>query len=208
MKYAIVESGGKQYKAVEGETIDVDRLPGQPGEELNLEQVLMLVDGESITVGKPTISGFVVQATLVEHFRGDKVRAFRYSPKKRIRIHRGHRQEYTRLMVDRIGAAGEKKASKAAAKPKVEKEAADDIAKIEGIGPKVKEVLGAAGISTFAALAESKVEDVQKILNEANLRMMNPEGWIEQAKLAAAGDWEAFKKLQAELVGGRKAAKK
>ena len=55
MKYAIVESGGKQYKAVEGEAIDVDRLPGDPGDELSLESVLMLVDGESVNVGKPVV---------------------------------------------------------------------------------------------------------------------------------------------------------
>jgi len=209
MKYAIVESGGKQYKAVEGESIAVDRMPGQPGDELNLEHVLMLVDGESVTVGQPTVSGFVVQASLVEHFRGEKVLAFRYSPKKRIRVHRGHRQEYTRLMVDHIGRPGdakpEKKSAKAAPKPKVEKEA-DDLVKIEGIGPKVAKVLTAAGVSTFAALAESNADDIQKILTEAGLRMMSPEGWIDQAKLAAAGDWKAFEKLKAELVGGRKAA--
>jgi large subunit ribosomal protein L21 len=209
MKYAIVESGGKQYKAVEGESIIVDRLPGESGDELNLEQVLMLVDGESVSVGQPIVSGFVVQASLVEHFRGEKVLAFRYSPKKRIRVHRGHRQEYTRLMVDLIGKPGdprpEKKSAKAAPKPEVEQEA-DDLVKIEGIGPKVAKVLTAAGISTFAALAESNADDIQKILTEAGLRMMSPEGWINQAKLAAAGDWEAFEKLKAKLVGGRKAA--
>jgi hypothetical protein len=55
-------------------------------------------------------------------------------------------------------------------------------------------------------LAESNADDIQKILTEAGLRMMSPEGWIDQAKLAAAGDWKAFEKLKAELVGGRKAA--
>ena len=208
MKYAIVESGGKQYKAVEGESIIVDRLPGEPGDEITLEQVLMLVDGESVNVGKPTIGGFVVLTSLAEHFRGDKVLAFRYSPKKRIRVHRGHRQYYTRLMVEHIGKPGEakveKKAAKAAPKPKVEK--ADDLVKIEGIGPKAAKVLIAAGVTTFAKLAESSVEDLQKILTDAGLKMMKPESWIEQAKLAAEGNWKALEKLQAKLVGGRKAA--
>jgi large subunit ribosomal protein L21 len=211
MKYAIVESGGKQYKAVEGETIAVDRLPGQPGDEWTFENVLLLVDGESVSIGQPTLSGLEVKTTLVDHFRGEKVVAFRYSPKKRIRVRRGQRHDYTRLMVDFIGkpdeAKVEKKAAKAAPKPKVEKDA-DDLVKIEGIGPKVAKTLNDAGISTFAALAASSVEDVQKILTEAGLKMMNPEGWIEQAKLAAAGDWDAFAKLQAELSGGRKSAKK
>lgn len=207
MKYAIVESGGKQFKAVEGEAIIVDRLLGEPGDDLTLEKVLMLVDGESVSVGKPTLSGTVVHTSIVEHFRGDKVVAFRYSPKKRIRTRRGHRQEYTRLMVDGIGGAKpEKKSAKAAPKPKVQKEAADDLVKIEGIGPKVAKVLSEAGITTFAKLAESTVGDIQGILTEAGLKMMNPETWIDQAKLAAAGDWKALEKLQAKLVGGRKEA--
>ena len=209
MKYAIVESGGKQFKAVEGEPIIVDRLPGEPGEEVTLEKVLMLVDGESVMVGKPTVSGVVVHTSIAEHFRGDKVVAFRYSPKKRIRVRRGHRQEYTRLVVDGFGKVGEakaeKKSAKAAPKPKVEVEA-DDLVKIEGIGPKVAKTLIEAGITTFAQLAESNAGDIQGILTEAGLKMMNPETWIDQAKLAAAGDWKALEKLQAKLVGGRKAA--
>lgn len=107
MKYAIVESGGKQYKAVEGETIEVDRLPANVGETLNLSRVLMLVDGETFSVGTPTVSGMQVSATVVEHFKGPKVVFFKYSPKKRIRVKGGHRQQYTRLLVDVIGKPGE-----------------------------------------------------------------------------------------------------
>ena len=187
MKYAIVETGGKQFKAVEGEAIIVDRLFGEPGEDVTLDKVLMLVDGESVMVGKPTLSGTVVHTSIVEHFRGDKVVAFRYSPKKRIRVRRGHRQDYTRLVVDGFGKVGEakaeKKIAKAAPKPKVEVEA-DDLAKIEGIGPKVAKTLNAAGITTFAQLSESSIGDIQGILQEAGLKMMNPETWINQAKLA------------------------
>ena len=211
MKYAIVESGGKQYKAVEGETIQVDRLPGEPGDELSLERVLMLVDGESVNVGKPTIGGMVVQVTIDEHFRGDKVVAFRYSPKKRIRVRRGQRHNYTRLMVEAIAEAGAarapKKAKKAATKSESKKEA-DDLVKIEGIGPKAAKALNDAGLVTFAQVAEAKVDDLLKILSEAGLKSLNPETWMEQAQLAANGDWDAFNKLQAELTGGRKSAKK
>ena len=130
MKYAIVESGGKQYKAVEGETLEVDRLPVEPGAEYALPRVLMMVDGESVSVGTPALSGVEVVASVVDHFRGEKVLAFRYSPKKRIRVHRGHRQEYTRLMVEHVGKPGakkpkaEKKPAEAAAQPEVKKEAA------------------------------------------------------------------------------------
>jgi large subunit ribosomal protein L21 len=211
MKYAIVEVGGKQYKTVEGETIQVDRLPGEPGEELSLERVLMLVDGESVNVGQPTVGGMVVQVTIDKHFRGEKVVAFRYSPKKRIRVRRGQRHEYTRLMVDAIAEAGAargpKKARKAATRSEAKKEA-DDLVKIEGIGPKAAQALNEAGIVTFAQLAESSVEDLLKILSDTGLKSLNPETWMEQAQLAADGDWEAFEKLQAELTGGRKTAKK
>lgn len=124
MKYAIVESGGKQYKAVEGETIEVDRLPVNAGEKVGLERVLMLVDGEEVTVGTPTVGGIQVNTTVMDHFKGPKLIVFKYSPKKRIRVKGGHRQQYTRLMVDGIGKPGEtRKASKAekAEAPAVEK---------------------------------------------------------------------------------------
>jgi large subunit ribosomal protein L21 len=105
MKYAIVESGGKQYKAVEGETIEVDRLPVEIGENIKFEQVLLLVDGDSITVGTPLVKDTPVWTTIVAHFRGEKVTIFNYRPKKRIRVKIGHRQNYTRLLVEQIGGA-------------------------------------------------------------------------------------------------------
>jgi hypothetical protein len=81
----------------------------------------------------------------------------------------------------------------------------DDLIKIEGIGPKVAKVLREADITTFDDLAGAKAADVQRVLDAAGLQMMNPEGWIVQAKLAAQGDWKALEKLQSELKGGRKA---
>jgi hypothetical protein len=85
-----------------------------------------------------------------------------------------------------------------------EKTAADDLTRIEGIGPKVSKVLNEAGITTFEELARADVADVKKELNEAGLQMMNPEGWIEQAGLAAKADWEGLEQLQRELKGGRR----
>jgi hypothetical protein len=82
--------------------------------------------------------------------------------------------------------------------------APDDLTRIEGIGPKVAKVLNTAGITTFADLANAKAQDVQEKLRAAGLQMMNPEGWIEQAALAAKGDWSALEKLQGELKGGRR----
>ena len=80
----------------------------------------------------------------------------------------------------------------------------DDLTILEGIGPKVVKVLKDAGIASFADLAAANAAEVQKALDAAGLQMMNPEGWIEQAKLAAKGDMDELKKLQDELKGGRR----
>lgn len=102
MKYAIVESGGKQFKAVEGSPIEVDLLPVEEGTQLVLENVLMLVDEDKISVGTPHVKKATIKATVAEHIKGPKVVIFKYRPKKRIRVKTGHRQKYTRLMIDSI----------------------------------------------------------------------------------------------------------
>ncbi len=107
MRYAIVESGGKQYKAVEGQIIEVDRLPDEEGTQIDLQRVLFMADNDDVSVGTPTVSGIEIKATVVDHISGRKVTHFRYSPKKRIRVRGGHRAQYTRLMVDFIGRKGE-----------------------------------------------------------------------------------------------------
>jgi len=143
MRYAIVESGGKQYKAVEGQAIEVDRLADKEGDQLDLKALLM-ADGDDVMIGTPIVSGIQIKATVVNHFRGEKVFRFKYSPKKRIRVRGGHRQQYTRLMVDFIGKPGEKrKVEKAEPKPVVEKKAAPKVEKAEA-EPKVKAEKAAA----------------------------------------------------------------
>jgi large subunit ribosomal protein L21 len=107
MRYAIVESGGKQYKAVEGQTIEVDRLPDEEGTQIDLQRILFMADGDEFMIGTPTVSGIEIKATVVDHISGRKVTHFRYRPKKRIRVRGGHRAQYTRLMVDFIGRQGE-----------------------------------------------------------------------------------------------------
>ncbi|MFN2215538.1 MAG: 50S ribosomal protein L21, partial [Anaerolineales bacterium] len=103
MKYAIFESGGKQYKAVEGELVVVDRLAANPGSELKLDKILLMVEDDSITVGTPTIDGKSVLATVKGHIKGPKLTVFKYRPKKRIRVKTGHRQTYTHLMIEQVG---------------------------------------------------------------------------------------------------------
>ena len=109
MRFAIVESGGKQYRAVEGRTIEVDRLPAEAGNKFDFERVLLMSDGEDILVGMPTVSDILVKVTVVDHVKGPKIDRFKYRPKKRIRVRGGHRQQYTRLMVDFIGRPDEER---------------------------------------------------------------------------------------------------
>jgi large subunit ribosomal protein L21 len=100
--YAIVESGGKQYKAVPGTTIEVDRLNIEEGTQIDLDQVLLVAEDEDINVGTPTVKGATVKATVVEHFKGKKIIVFKYIPAERYRRKRGHRQQYTRLQINEI----------------------------------------------------------------------------------------------------------
>jgi large subunit ribosomal protein L21 len=121
MRTAIVESGGKQYRAVEGSTIDVDRLALEVGKSFDFDRVLMMLDEDVVMVGTPTVGEIKVSATVVEHVQGPKVISFKYRPKKRIRVKGGHRHQYTRLMIDFIGKDGEeRKVAKKQAAPKVE----------------------------------------------------------------------------------------
>jgi large subunit ribosomal protein L21 len=203
MRFAIIESGGKQYRAVEGRTIEVDRLPVDAGNKFDVERILLMGDGDDILVGTPTVSDILVKVTVVDHTKGPKIDRFKYRPKKRIRVRGGHRQQYTRLMVDFIGRPDEER--KAETKPEKQVEA-DDLTRIEGIGPKVSKTLIKAGISTFEALSSTTVEEIEKILADAELKMMDATTWPQQAELAAQGDWEALKKLQDSLSGGRKAS--
>jgi large subunit ribosomal protein L21 len=102
MKYAIVEDGGKQYRTVEGITIDVDRFPAEEGEQIDLEHVLLVADDDEVMIGTPFVAGAKVQATVVSQVKGPKVVVFKYKPKQRYRSKKGHRQQYTRIMIDSI----------------------------------------------------------------------------------------------------------
>ncbi len=100
--YAIVRTGGKQYRVTEGQTFEVEKLPGEIGDTVPLTDVLMLADGANVRVGTPLVAGASVQARITGQHKGRKVRVFRYKPKKRVRVRRGHRQHHTRLQVEAI----------------------------------------------------------------------------------------------------------
>ena len=102
MKYAIIQSGGKQYRCVEGSAIEVDRLPVAAGDAHTFDQVLLIADDGQVSVGTPTVAGASVSATVVSQLRGPKKIAFRYKAKERVRKKRGHRQDFTRLQIEKI----------------------------------------------------------------------------------------------------------
>jgi len=102
MKYAIIRSGARQFRCVEGTTIEVDRLPDAAGATHTFGDVLLIVNDGSVTVGTPIIAGAAVTATVLNEFRAPKVIAYRYKAKERQRKKRGHRETYTRLMVNTI----------------------------------------------------------------------------------------------------------
>jgi len=111
--YAVVETGGKQYKVTPGQTIDVERLDVAEGDTVDLDKVLLIADGDKVTVGQPIVEGAKVVATSQGEGKGEKIIVFKYKSKVRYRRKKGHRQLYTRLLVDRIvglkGVAGEPK---------------------------------------------------------------------------------------------------
>ncbi len=100
--YAVIETGGKQYKVQEGQFINVEKLPQVVGEKIELDRVLLVTDGEQVQVGQPTVAGAKVLATVARQDKYRKVVIFKYRPKERYRCKKGHRQSFTRLRVDKI----------------------------------------------------------------------------------------------------------
>ena len=104
--FAVIKSGGRQYKVTVGQTFEVNRLPVEVGEQVHFNEVLLISDANNTMVGTPVLENASVLATATKEGRGEKLIVFRYKPKKRIRHRRGHRQELTILSVDDIVADG------------------------------------------------------------------------------------------------------
>ena len=115
--YAIVETGGKQYKVAAGQSVDVDRLSIAEGEDVELSRVLLIADDDDTIIGNPTIDGAKVIATCLNEKKGKKIIVFKYKPKVRYRRKIGHRQIYTRLAIKEI-VNPNKKATKRTRKKK------------------------------------------------------------------------------------------
>ena len=228
--YAIVEIAGHQFKVEKDQRVFVNRLQTEEGKKVSFDNVLLLGDGDKVTVGAPAIDGAQVSAKVLKHLKGDKVIVFKKKRRKGYRVKNGHRQSLSEIVIESIVASGAKKAAPAkaekvapkkevkkvevkAAAPVVEKAApkaaakketgkADDLKKVEGIGPKIASTLVEAGIATFADLAKAKPAAISEII--AGVRGNHvTDTWPAQAKLAADGKWDELKKWQDELDGGK-----
>ena len=124
--YAIIETGGKQYRITEGQTLDVERLSIDEGGTVELDKVLLIADGADVTAGRPMVEGARVLATAQKNGRGDKVIVFKYKPKVRYRRKLGHRQNYTRLVIDKILPPGAAAPAKKTTRRRKKEETAED----------------------------------------------------------------------------------
>ncbi len=100
--YAIIRTGGRQYRAEVGALLDVEKLPYSPDEKIEIAEILLVGDGENTIIGQPLVEGASVKATVVEQFRGEKIKVFHYNQRNNYRKSAGHRQYYTRLRIDEI----------------------------------------------------------------------------------------------------------
>jgi len=112
--YAVIKTGGKQYRVTPGLKLKVEKLAGDVGSNVVIDQVLMLADGENVTIGAPVIAGASVPATVVSHGRGDKVMIFKFRRRKHYRKTQGHRQDYTEIQIGDFANATATKPAKAA----------------------------------------------------------------------------------------------
>jgi large subunit ribosomal protein L21 len=250
--YAIVEIAGQQIKVAKDQKVFVNRLPVEEGKNVSFDNVLLIGDGDKVTIGAPAIDGAQIGAKVVKHLKGDKVIVFKKKRRKGYQKKNGHRQALSQIVIESIVASGAKKAAPAKAEkaapkaepkketkapapkaaaakaepkkaakaePKKETKApaakaapkkaaskADDLKKIEGVGPKAMEAIVNAGLDTFAKVAKAKPEAIATILTDASSRMAHlvTDTWPEQAKLAADGKWDELEALQAKLDGGKK----
>ena len=100
--HAIIETGGKQYKVTEGDTLFIEKLEAAAGQAITFDKVLAILDGDKATFGAPVVEGASVAATVVKNGKGKKIRIFKYTPKKGYRKRQGHRQPYTKVEIGKI----------------------------------------------------------------------------------------------------------
>ena len=102
--YAVIKTGGKQYRVAAGEKIKVEQIPADVGSEITIDQVFMVGEGDAVKIGTPVVAGAIVKATVVSHGRHDKIKIFKMRRRKHYQKHQGHRQNYTELRIEAISA--------------------------------------------------------------------------------------------------------
>jgi large subunit ribosomal protein L21 len=204
--FAVIKTGGKQYRVAAGDTITVERIAGEPGEVVAFEQVLMLVDGTTTEVGVPSVAGVTVAGELVEQARGPKVIAFKKRRRKNSRRKRGHRQDLSVIKITDILTGGAKPAvAKRAAEPKVA-EATDAKPAIREKAAKAGPAAAPAGDHDHAGIAAAakaameaarakgidtdKFQHLDQPIGQAdNLKLISGVGPTIEKKLNAIGIW-------------------
>ncbi len=200
--FAVIQTGGKQYKVSEGDILDVEKLDGEEGDQIVLDKVLMLGGSETL-IGTPFVEGASVAARIIKQTRAAKIIVFKKKRRKNYRRKKGHRQHITVLKIADIltkGAKPEKAAKPAkekAAKPETTaapaalfaapEGASDDLKKISGVGPVLEKKLNALGITTFAQVAAFSKEDIDKVDDALSFKgRIERDNWLDQAKTLAA----------------------
>lgn len=185
--YAVIKTGGKQYRVAVGDKLKVESLKAEEGDKVTLDHVLMIGDGESVEVGTPTLDK-TVEATVLSNGRGKKLRVVKFRRRQNSRTRNGHRQNFTELEITSIGGKAAKKSSEKASKKAAPKKAAksdkgDDLSRISGVGPVIVGKLEKLGITTFQQIADFTDEDIARIDEELNFKgRIERDDWVKQAK--------------------------
>ena len=192
--YAVIKTGGKQYRVAANDKILIEKLEGVSGDHIHFDQVLMVGSGADVQIGAPLVAGATVVGEIEKQARGPHLIIFKKRRRKHYRRRNGHRQDLTSVTITEILIGGAKPSGKKAEKkvaapaPVAAAKSADDISLIGGIGPKIYKALTDMGITTFAQVAAWTPADVERIETEIKQKgRVAREEWIEQAKELMAG---------------------
>jgi large subunit ribosomal protein L21 len=201
--YAVIKTGGKQYRVAANDKILIEKLEGAAGDRVSFTDVLMVSNGGTVDIGAPLVAGATVVGEIEKQARGPHIIIFKKRRRKHYRRRNGHRQDLTSVTITEILTGGAKPSAKAAAPKAAPKKAAvseaaplaapiassaDDISLIAGIGPKILKGLTDLGVTTFAQIASWTGADVERIETELKQKgRVAREEWIEQAKELMAG---------------------
>ena len=208
--YAVIATGGKQYKVAAGDIIRIEKLPESEGDEVSFDQVLLVSDGEDVNIGSPYVEGGSVSAKVQSQGRAKKVEIIKFRRRKHHRKQMGHRQSFTEVEITAISVGG--KTTKAEAKPTKKEPAAakpaetpaasepakaesaeikfmdgpngepDDLKKISGVGPKIEERLNELGIYHFSQIMAFSAEEIAMVDEKLNFKgRIDRDDWLSQA---------------------------